>query len=242
MPECAAERLSYEKDRLQRQLWPASEQPRERLLAHGPAVLTDAELLALLLGSGSPRAGGALTLGRRLLARVGGLAGLGRSRAQELMAAPGIGAAKGCALAAAVELGRRLAVAEAGAERPQLHCSQQAFRALFPRLQGQRQELFLVVALDARARAEAVIEVGRGSAVAVDVHPREVFGPLVRQSCVSAIVAHNHPSGDPEPSADDIALTGRLVEVGMLLGIPLLDHLIIAGKGYVSLADRGLLI
>lgn len=220
--------------------WPPSERPRERLLAHGPAGLTTAELLALILGSGSAE-GNALVLCRRLLSRYDGLAGLARAGAGELQGLSGIGRARACALVALGELSRRLAADVARDRGASLTRSAEVYRWLLPRMSGLRQEVFYALALDARNRVRALVQVAQGTATSVEVHPREVFGPLVREGAAATILAHNHPSGDAEPSLEDERLTARLAEAGALLGIPVLDHLVIGDGVYVSLADRGLL-
>jgi len=217
--------------------WPAAERPRERLRCRGPQALSDAELLALVVGSGV-RGQSAVETCRTLLREVGGLAGLARRGVAELRTLRGIGPARAAALVAATELGWRLQGARVAPFSP-LSRSERVYHTVLPRLGGRRQELFVVLALDSRHRLLSLTQVAQGSATGVEVHPREVFAPLVRESAVFAIVAHNHPSGDPSPSADDRELTGRLAAAGELLGIPLLDHLVIGDGCYVSLADRG---
>jgi len=220
--------------------WPASEQPRERMLGRGPQGLTDAELLALVLGTTGRGSGGVMQTCRELLRRFDGLDGLGRSRPGALMQVPGIGRARACALAAVIELARRMESA-GGPGGGAITCSADAYRVVKARLMLLDHERFLTLALDAKHQVLAVEQVAQGSVTSVDVHPREVFGVSIRQAAAAVIVAHNHPSGDPEPSPDDLSLTGRLRQCGEILGIPLLDHLIVGKAAYVSLADRGLL-
>ncbi|MCA9638664.1 MAG: DNA repair protein RadC, partial [Myxococcales bacterium] len=211
------------------------ERPRERLFLLGPAALADAELLALIVG-------GAQALGRTdlLLRTLGGLGGLAGAIPQELARVPGIGEASAAAITSAVELSRRL-------ERLQLPHREPirdvAALRRFARasLRGRMQEVFMVVGLDARLRVQVVREVGLGTVAAVQVHPREVFRPLVRAGAHSALLVHNHPSGDPRPSQADLELTERMVDVGWLLGIPVLDHLIVADGGCASLVEAGLM-
>lgn len=214
--------------------WPASERPRERLLAGGPAGLSDGELLTLLLGSGSFEAA------RGLLAELGGLRGVARARPGELMRLPGIGEARACALSAAVELGRRLDGAALLRGDP-IGSAEDVHRTLRWRLAACDQETFWVIALDARHRVLALRQVAQGGLTSVEVHPRQVFELALREGAAAIVVAHNHPSGDPEPSAQDRELTARLRQGSELLGIRLLDHLVVASGGYVSLAARGLL-
>lgn len=231
--QCSAAVLAFHE-------WPTSERPRERLQRHGVDSLSDAELVALVLGSATRSSGGVLETSRRLLAGCGGLQGLARASLGELIALSGVGVARASALLAVVELGRRLWSTPVDRGAP-LSNSRQVFDVLRGRLAGQPQEVFVVLALDARHRLLTLVDVAKGSATSVEVHPREVFSPLVRERAAAGIVAHNHPSGDPEPSSDDRELTQRLLQVGRVLGIPLLDHLIVGHGRYVSFADRGLL-
>jgi DNA repair protein RadC len=219
--------------------WPAESRPRERLRAVGAAALSDAELVSIVLGSGCAGANVA-SLSQALLTRHGGLRGLARARAGELCKNRGIGAARASVLLACVELSRRL-WARPIPSRTSITTSELAYHVVRGRFAGLSQERFVVLALDARNRLLSVAEVAQGTATSVEVHPRDVFAPLLRESAARAIVAHNHPSGDPEPSEDDRELTLRLSKAARLLGIPLLDHLIVGQGTYVSLADRGLI-
>jgi len=208
------------------------------MLVQGPASMTDAELLSLIIGSSSRGAGGVVETCRQLLLRFGGLDGLARSHPGELMQVTGIGCARACAVAAAAELGRRLQSLSLLRGDP-ISCAEDVYRRLRPRLASLSQETFWVLALDARHRVLSVRQVAQGGATSVEVHPREVFVPLVRESAAAVIVAHNHPSGDPEPSTQDEELTDRLRRAGEVLGIPLLDHIVVGASTYVSLASRG---
>lgn len=221
-------------------IWPASERPRERLLFSGAGALSDAELLAVVLGTSARGGGGVLTMCRRLLEQVGDLEGLSRRGVIDLMRVHGIGQARACALVAIVELGRRL-VGASVRRGATLSTSEQAFTCFRRFLEGRQKEIFVVAALDARNRLLSVSEVAHGSVTAVDVHPREVFVPLLRDGAAAGIVAHNHPSGEPEPSLADQRLTVRLVAAARVIGVPLLDHLIVGRGCYVSFADRGLM-
>ena len=216
---------------------PASERPRERLLGLGPAGMTDSELLALVLGS-SRGSGGVLQTSRDLITRFHGLQGLGRCQPGELMKVPGIGPARACAVTAVMELARRVEGRHLQRGDP-IRCADDAFRVIKASLSLLNQEVFVVLALDVKQGALGLRQVAQGSATSVEVHPREVFGPLIREGAASAIVAHNHPSGDPEPSEDDRGLTRRLAQAGELLGIPVLDHLVVGSGLYVSMAERG---
>jgi len=217
---------------------PPSERPRERLLSQGPQALSDAELLALVVGATTRGSGGVLQTCRRLLADLGGLRSLERCCAGELMRTPGIGPARACALMAVVELGRRQwgHPLERG---DQFTTSTQVYQHLRTRLAGLAQEVFLVLALDSRNRLLSTTQVAQGTVNSVEVHPRDVFTPLLREAATAGIVAHNHPSGDPDPSEDDRQLTDRLVRSARVVGIPLLDHLIVGRDSYTSFADHG---
>jgi len=211
-----------------------AERPRERLLEHGAESLASNELLGLVLSTGVAGAS-ASVLGSRLLDDAGSLLALSRADARELAKIHGIGIARATRVAAAFQLGKRAAV-EPLAD-PILRCPADVHRYLQPRLSGLMQEVFIVIALDARNAILHHVEVARGSLTGVEVHPREVFRPLIRLAAAAAVVAHNHPSGDSQPSDDDLALTRRLRLAGSLVGIPLLDHVVIGADGYTSIAD-----
>lgn len=211
------------------------ERPRERMLVLGPSTLGDGELVALILGGGH-----SMRRADLLLRALGGLGGLAQALPQELAELPGIGEASATALCAAVELARRL-------ERITLPCErwlgdpEAVHRFAQATLRGAPQEVFLVIGIDARQRVRLVREVGRGTVASVQVHPREVFRPLVRAGAHAAIVVHNHPSGEAAPSQADVDLTLRLCEVGWTLGIPLVDHVIVTDGGRASLCELGLM-
>lgn len=208
---------------------------RERLYATGSDQVSDAELIAVILGTGT-RGKDAVTLGGEILDAAGGVTALGRALPHELARHPGIGQARAARLAAAFALGRR-AIQQ---ERPSgtvLQTPAQVREYVWPRLAGLEQEVFLVIALDVRHVAVADLEIARGSLTGVDVHPREVFRPLIRIGASAAVAVHNHPSGDTTPSTEDLLLTERLRTVGALVGIPLLDHVIVAERGHTSVGD-----
>jgi DNA repair protein RadC len=216
---------------------PLLERPRERLARHGTAALSAAELLALVLRTGGPGRT-ASALAQRLLERFGSLEGLLRAGDAELLQVAGLGPAKLASLRAALELGARLARSELS-PGTRLARPDQAYRHLAPRLRPLRQELFLALLLDSRQRLIGEVEVSRGSLNQSLVHPREVFAPALRESAAAILVAHNHPSGDAEPSPEDHEVTRRLVRAGELLGVRVVDHLVIGGSGFTSFADRG---
>jgi len=213
--------------------------PRERLLAHGEAALSCQELLALLLGSGTARAS-ASELARLLLLLGGGLRGLARRGLNELLELDGIGPAQAARLSAAFEIGRRLAV-EVPLRGVALRGGGDVYGLLAPKVRDLRKEVFLALLLDGKNRLIREERVSEGSLTSSIVHPREVFAPAIRESAAALIVAHNHPSGDPTPSREDLEVTARLAEAGRLLGITLIDHVILGDPGYVSLRDRGYL-
>jgi DNA repair protein RadC len=214
-----------------------AELPRERLARHGIHALSASELLALVLRTGaSGQSAGALA--HRLLERFGSLEGIGRAGDAELLAMEGLGPAKLASLRASLELGVRLARSEL-VPGIRLAGPPQVYRHLAPRMRPLRQELFVALLVDSRERLIAEIEVSRGSLNQSLVHPREVFAPALRESAAAILVAHNHPSGDAEPSPEDHEVTRRLVRAGELLGVHVLDHLVIGGAGYTSFAERG---
>jgi DNA repair protein RadC len=217
--------------------WPAEERPREKLLRHGAHTLSEAELLAILIRTGN-RARTALDLACGILDREGGLAALARRNARELMRVEGIGTAKALGILAAFELGRRLQ-ADSGRKRIPLRTPEDAARLLIPRFRDLTHEVFAVLVLDTQNAVIATVELSHGTLNASLVHPREVYKAAVDHIGAAVIVVHNHPSGNPEPSGEDIAITHQLAGAGKILGIPLHDHLIVAGNGYVSLAERG---
>jgi DNA repair protein RadC len=209
--------------------------PREKLRARGVAALSDAELLALVLGSGSARRS-ALRIGRFLARRPPAeLAGWSTAR---WLLVPGVGPARASALAAAFELGRR------GSERrpasPAIRGPEDVL-AQVRDLARARKEHFVILILNARHELQCRETVSIGSLNASIVHPREVFQPAILHSAASVVLVHNHPSGDPEPSEEDLNITKRLVQVGDLVGIGVLDHVIVASRGVVSLRSRQLL-
>lgn len=210
--------------------------PREKLLCHGGDRLTNQELVAVVLGSGG-RGASAVALAASVLERCGGLSSLSRASPRELLGVVGIGEAQATRLAAAFHLGRRAIETPAGIDIS-IRSAEDVFRRVRGRTSGLRQEVFLVLAMDARNVVIDEIEIARGGLSAVAVHPREVFRPLIREAAAAAVVVHNHPSGDPTPSPADLVLTERLREVGELVGIPLLDHVVVADGGFTSIAER----
>lgn len=216
---------------------PATERPRERMAEYGPEALSNAELLAILLRVGS-RGESAVRLAERLLSEFDGLVGLARARIPQLSETSGMGLAKAAQVKAAFELGKRLA---ATPDRPKavVRRSEDVVALVTEELRYREQECLMGIFLDIRNQVICKRILTIGTLTGSAAHPREVFREALAQGCANLIVCHNHPSGDPSPSKDDIALTRRLVEVGELMGIPLLDHIVIGDGRYVSLKDSG---
>ncbi|MBD2100227.1 DNA repair protein RadC [Leptolyngbya sp. FACHB-261] len=225
---------------------PESERPRERLLAQGTASLTSAELLALLLGTGQgPGKLSAVGLGQYILQELGQhqrdpLAVLRNVSPQELMQIPGIGPAKATTILAAVELGKR-AFQTKPLERTVVDDPAVAAAALGAELMWQEQERFAVLLLDVKHRLLGTQVITIGTATETLAHPRDIFREVIRQGATRAIVAHNHPSGNLDPSEEDLALTRQLLVGAQFLGLPLLDHLILGNGDYCSLRSNTLL-
>ncbi len=217
---------------------PASERPRERMARLGPSALSSAELMAIILRTGT---GGenVVHMAERLLARFGGLAGMARADLAELMSAHGIGQAKAAELKAAFELGRRL-VATMPEARPQVGAPEDAASLVMAEMGLLRQEQLRVILLDTQNRVQAIPTVYVGSLNASIVRAAEVFRAAITQSAASVIIVHNHPSGDPTPSALDVEVTQRLVAAGALLDIVVIDHLVIGHQRFVSMRKQGL--
>jgi len=217
--------------------WPETERPRERLLTLGPQMLTDAQLLAILLRVGR-HGSSAVQVGMDILGRLGGVVGLAQCGIEELCTVPGVGEAKAAQLKAAIELGKR-ALAGPLIKGAKITSSRDLFTHYHPALRDLRHEIFKVVLLDAKHAIMRDATVSEGSLTLSIVHPREVFTLAVKESAAAVIFLHNHPSGDPTPSQEDRVLTARLVSAGEVLGIRVLDHLVVGDGRYVSFADQG---
>lgn len=216
---------------------PCSERPRERLLTHGARALSDAELLALLLRSGR-RGSSALDLGREVAVRCGGLAGLVGIEPEALLRA-GLGPAKAASVLAAVELGVRLSRSELP-ERPCLERPAAAARYLVLRYGVRDQEVMGALYLDRRQRLLAERELYRGTLSRAAAEPRAILKAGLLTGAAGVLLFHTHPSGDPSPSAEDLAFTRRLAEAAEVVGIPLVDHLVLGGtERWISLRERG---
>jgi DNA repair protein RadC len=223
--------------------WAASDRPREKLLRHGSAVLSDAELLALLLGSGAATHFGthsAVALGRSLIANWCSLYELSATDVRQLMHVQGIGPAKAARLDAAFEIGRRIESFR-GPDKIRIEAPADLAAIYGPFMRALPREVFRVVLLNTSnfiIKDEIISEGGLAASI---VEPRSVFRTAVLENAAAIVCLHNHPSGNLEPSREDIIVTQQLVEGGRIMGIPVCDHIIIAGRGYTSLAERGLI-
>ena len=213
------------------------DRPREKLERLGASSLGDNELLALVLGSGS-RAHDVLKLSNVVLEQCGGLHGLTRAAAADLRRIPGVGGARAAQVLAAVELGRRTLV-RTPAERPRLNTPRQLASYLLPQHGSRPVEQFGIVLLDTKHRLLHIKLVSTGSLDSTMAHPREVFREAIAGRAAAIVLFHNHPSGDPHPSKDDVDLTLQLVEAGQVVGINVLDHLILADQRYYSFMEAG---
>jgi DNA repair protein RadC len=218
---------------------PVSERPRERLQKLGAEALSAQEILALILGRGIAGESVAVTA-QRLLNQFGSIKGMAGASLEELAQVRGIGAAKASQIKAAFELANRLDGYPESGSKPVVKTPDEVVRLVKGRLKGKKREHFLVILLDTRSQLIKISEISIGSLDSSIVHPREVFKEALSASAASVIFAHNHPSGDPEPSEDDVKLTERLANAGEVMGIDVLDHVIIGDKKYLSLKREGL--
>jgi DNA repair protein RadC len=217
---------------------PPDERPRERLANHGVAALSTAELLAITLRIGRPGEN-ALAMATRLLASFEGLEGLARASFGELASQPSVGGAKSAQIKAGLELGKRL-LTTAPAERPIIADPRDVNNLLASDMGFLEQEHLRVLLLTTKNQVVDIVDISRGTVNTTQVRPAEVFREAVRRTSPAIIVAHNHPSGDPTPSPEDIAMTRRLVEAGKVLDIEVVDHVIICQGRFISLNARGL--
>ncbi|MDD2430504.1 MAG: DNA repair protein RadC [Firmicutes bacterium] len=218
---------------------PENERPREKLARWGANVLSNQELLAILLGSGY-RGVSAISLADKLLCKCGGLKGLKDASLSELLEIPGIGEAKGISILALIELSRRLHTYEPE-NMAMIESAGEVFDLLGATVSDLDRERFIVLLLDNRHRLLGVDTISIGSLDASIVHPRELFKSCIRRSAAGVVLVHNHPSGDPRPSFEDKLVTERIIEAGKLLGICVLDHVILAGQTYYSMKEHGLM-
>jgi DNA repair protein RadC len=217
---------------------PPEERPRERLAKQGPEALSTPELLAILLRVGTAGES-ALDVAEGVVSRLGGLRGLADATIEQLSEIRGMGVVKAIQIRAAVELGKRISAFTEEA-RPVIRCPADVSQLLMSELRREPREHFKVLLLDTRNQVVRVSTISVGSLTESIVHPREVFREAIRHSSAALIAVHNHPSGDPSPSPEDIQVTRRLDEAGRMLGIDFLDHVILGDGRYVSLKERGL--
>lgn len=216
---------------------PKEERPREKLIQRGAASLSDTELLAILLRTGTSSVS-VLHLAEEVLAKYQdkGLVSIMNISPQEIASVHGVGLAKAATIVAAVELGRRLS-AKAAQKLEKIEGPEDVARYASPLLRFEQKEHFLVMLLDVRNRVLAMPTISIGSLTASVAHPREIFREAIRYCAANMILIHNHPSGDPTPSREDIQITKQMMKAGEIMGIPVLDHIIIAGDGFLSLKE-----
>lgn len=230
-------------DRLRLKDWPDEEKPRERLLRLGASALSDAELLAILLGTGTLNET-AIDLARRLLAwgqeeYGSGLSFLTEATAEEIMAHSGMGPSKVCRLKASVELARRMRKNLEGKEKPVfIRGSRDVYEYLGDELEGQDREHFCIIMLNVRNRVIGQEVISIGSLDASIAHPREIFKNCIKRSAAGVILVHNHPSGDATPSDDDLEMTQRVIKAGTVLGIYVVDHVILGKGSFYSMREH----
>ena len=221
--------------------WPAEDRPREKLLAKGPQSLSDTELLAIILRNGNASTGeSAIDHARLLLGQFGGLKGMEEAASSDLRKVKGIGPAKIAQIKASLELARRIG-SQKWEPGQSLRSSEDVFRHFRDDLEKEKRELFYVVLLNNKNKKIRDVKISEGSLTASLVHPREVYNPVIRESAAAVIFVHNHPSGDPAPSPEDIEITRRLKEVGDLMGVRVLDHVVVGRDRYFSFNDKGML-
>lgn len=218
---------------------PSDERPRERLIKYGAEMLSNAELLAIILRVGTPKYS-AIGMAEHILHEFSGLRGIATASIDELSRIDGLGTAKASQIQAMVELGKRLA-STVEQSRPAIRCPQDAADLVMPELRDAKQEHFKALLLNTKNEVLKIKTITKGCLDSSLIAPRELFKEAISNTSASVVVAHNHPSGDPTPSREDIATTKRLCQAGELIGIEVLDHIIIGDNRWVSLKERGLM-
>ncbi|HXX57730.1 MAG TPA: DNA repair protein RadC [Thermodesulfovibrionales bacterium] len=218
--------------------WPENERPRERLVKYGPENLSDAQLLAIILRTGGDGKG-VLNLSLSLLDAFKTLRSIDTASPAELASLKGLGIAKVAQIKAAFELGKRL-MGESSVGKPVFSSSNAVYSYFAPRFKNLKKELFLSLLLDTKNRLIRECKISEGTLTNSPIHPREAFKEAIRESAASVIFVHNHPSGDPAPSRDDVTVTERLRSAGEIIGIAVLDHVIIGDGAYISLKEKGI--
>jgi DNA repair protein RadC len=223
--------------------WPVDERPREKMVKFGPETLTNAELIAIIIGTGINNGKfrqSAVDLARDIILRFENLKNLINTSFDELVSVSGVGISKAAQIIAVFELGKRALSAQSG-NNTRFRCSEEVANYYIPLMKDLKKEQFKVILLDIKNKIIKDILISQGSLTASIVHPREVLKPAIQASAASVIFIHNHPSGDPEPSTDDIEITNRLCRSCSIMGINLLDHIIVAENGYYSFKQKDLI-
>lgn len=217
---------------------PKDERPRERLVKFGEQALSAQELLQIILGRGVAGESVAITA-QKLLAQFGSLQKLAEASIEELSSIKGIGLAKAAQIKATFEIGRRISTQVPSYKSKELTDPKKVYRLIKSKLKDYHKEHFYIIALN--SRGHSIAEISVGSLNASIVHPREVFAEAIKNKAASVVFAHNHPSGDPEPSEDDLLLTKKLVESGKILGIEVIDHIIVSKDNFFSFKNKGII-
>ena len=219
---------------------PEAERPQEKMLYAGAGVLSNAELLALIIRTGTEQKS-AVRLAEDVISYVYDTAGdLGAAEVRELTEIDGIGNAKACSIVAAMELSKRLISDRCGMQKTRIRDSRQVADLLAAEMMNEKRELFMTLNLNTKMQVESKSVISIGNIDSAPVHPREVFGPAIRRGAAAVVAAHNHPSGDPTTSAQDIEVTKRLIRASEILGIRFVDHVIVGNGRFISMKEEGL--
>jgi DNA repair protein RadC len=218
---------------------PEAERPQEKMLYAGAGGLSNAELLALIIRTGTEEKS-AVRLAEDVISYVYDTGGdLGTAEVRELTEIDGIGNAKACSIVAAMELSKRLVSGRCGSQKQRIRDSRQVADLLAQEMMSEKREFFMTLNLNTKMQVESKSVISIGSIDSAPVHPREVFGPAIRRGAAAVVVAHNHPSGDPSPSPQDIEVTRRLIKASEILGIRLIDHVIVGNGSFTSMKNEG---